>query len=226
MILRIFSIFLSISVLFFSCKKQNSVTLVKETIDGIKVEYQFDTINKTKQGYFKSFHPNGKIASEKNYCNDTLDGSEKLYYPSGNLYGEFILKKGSYEGNFKYYFEDKKIMQEGMYESNAIKGELKTYYKNGKLKEIVTMENNEEKGPFTEYYDNGNLKAKGNYFGGPNSEDCLLEIYNENVNEQLDLKKYCQNGICCDFWSKEKGDLKPSSSLCAKVIEEMQSKCK
>ena len=100
-------IFLSFLITFFlSCKKTNSIKLVKGEIDGIKVEYQFDSVKNIKQGYFKSFHQNGKIASEKYYVNDTLDGPEKLYYPGGQLYGEFKLKKGIYDGNFKYYFEN------------------------------------------------------------------------------------------------------------------------
>jgi antitoxin component YwqK of YwqJK toxin-antitoxin module len=213
-------------IFFLACNKTNRIKIVTEVVDGLKVEYQFDSIKNVKQGFYKSYHQNGKLASERFYVNDTLDGKEKLYYPSGKLYGEFTLSKGIYEGTFKYYFEDGKVMQDGKYISNAISGELKTYYKSGKLKEIVSMENNEEKGPFTEYFENGNIKAKGFYAAGPNSENCLLEIFDENKSGLVISKKYCQSGICCDVWSSEKGNVKPSSDLCTRVIEEMKDQCK
>jgi antitoxin component YwqK of YwqJK toxin-antitoxin module len=205
-------------------KSGSAIKVVTETRQGIKAEYEMDTIRKVKHGFYRSFWPNGKLASEMTYQNDTLVGKEKNYHENGKLSGEFFLVAGKYHGDFKYYFENGILKQEGRHEDNAISGELKSYYEDGKLKEIVTMTNNKEKGPFTEYYENGKIKAKGEYAGGPNTEYCILETFKEDGSPEK--KMICNGeGIYCTIWSAEKGNEKPSSPLCEKVIAEMKEKC-
>jgi antitoxin component YwqK of YwqJK toxin-antitoxin module len=219
-------LFLLSSTVLFSCKNPSSVVTIKDNINGIKVEYQFDTLKKVKQGFYKTFFENGNLASESHYLNDSMNGVEKFYYEDGSLNSVFTMKNGKSHGEFKYFYEDKTLKQEGTYVNNVLEGQLKTYYKNGKLKEIVTMVDSEEKGDFIEYYENGNLKAKGSYSGGPNSENCILEMYKEDSDGEFESKKYCKDGICCEFWNSEVGDVKPSSSRCEEIIKEMSLKCK
>jgi antitoxin component YwqK of YwqJK toxin-antitoxin module len=223
---KIFLGLLLLAIIAACTKKSGSaIKVVTETSQGIKAEYEMDTIRKVKHGFYRSFWPNGKLACEMTYQNDTLVGKEKNYHENGKLSGEFFLVAGKYQGDFKYYFENGVLMQEGRHENNAINGELKTYYENGKLKEMVIMSENKEKGPFTEYYDNGKLKTKGEYAGGTNTEYCLLETFKEDGSPEK--KMICNGeGICCTIWTLEKGDAKPSSSVCEKVIDEMKEKCK
>jgi antitoxin component YwqK of YwqJK toxin-antitoxin module len=205
-------------------KPGSAIKVVSETREGVKAEYEMDTIRKVKHGFYRSFYPNGQMASEMTYRNDTLVGKEKIYYENGKLSGEFFLVDGKYHGDFKYYFESGKLKQEGKYVDHAIKGELKSYYESGQLKETVIMENNLEKGPFTEYHENGKMKTKGEYAGGERSERCLLESFKEDGSAES--KMICNgNGICCTIWTAEKGDVKPSSSLCEEVLKEMKEKC-
>ncbi len=225
---NLFLMALGLIILLIACKnpvtEKKSVKIVKEIKDGFVTEYEFDSIKNVKSGYFKKFYPDGKLFIEMTYVNDSVNGVEKVYYENGKLKEEFTHKMGKYDGPFKYYFEDGKIMQEGMHVNNFIKGDLKSFYPNGQIKEIVMFEENEENGPFVEYYENGKIKAKGNYFKGPNSENCLLMEYDENG--ELISKKTCKRGQCCTIWTKEKGDIKPDNPICIEIIKEMETECK
>lgn len=213
------------SIMSCTGKKENPIKIIKETSQGLVVEYEMDTIRKVKNGFYRSFFPNGKMASEMTYENDSLVGVEKTYHENGNLSGEFFLVVGKYHGDFKYFFESGKLKQEGKYVDNAINGALKTYYENGQLKETVTMEENLEKGPFTEFHENGKLKAKGQYAGGSNSEICTLKNYDENG--ELLTKMTCNGkGIYCTVWSKEKGDITQPNPICKEMLSEMNQFCK
>jgi antitoxin component YwqK of YwqJK toxin-antitoxin module len=213
-------------ILFAACtnKSGSAIKVVKDVVNNQKVEFQYDSIKKVKQGYYKYLYDDGVVAIEKNYVNDTADGFQKEYYPSGKISGELKVKKGKFEGDFKYYHENGKLQQEGTYVNNLIEGELKSYYKNGNLKEVVNMVNNEEKGSFTEYNENGKIKSKGEYLKGPNSEICILEKY--SADGTIESKMLCDGkGACCTIWSAEKGDIKQSNAKSQKIIEEMKDKC-
>lgn len=220
-------VFILAVLLFTACTKKptSSIKVVTETVNELKVEYQFDSLKKVKQGYYKTFHPNGNLASEKTYVNDTLNGLEKEFFPTGKISGEFTWLAGKYDGDFKYYHENAKLKQEGKYVNNVMKGELKTYYESGKLKEVVTMEDSQEKGPFTEYHENGNLKAKGEFSGGAKSEICILEKYDNDG--KIESKMLCNGkGLCCTIWTVEKGDIKTQNNpLCIELLKEMKDKC-
>jgi antitoxin component YwqK of YwqJK toxin-antitoxin module len=205
--------------------KVSSVKVITENVNGQKIEYQFDTLKKVKQGYHKSFHANGKVFIEENYVNDTLSGPKKIYFDNGIIEEEYEFVKGNREGVFKTYHQNGKLQQEGKYSNNQLKGELKTYYKDGILKEIVMMEENVEKGPFTEYHENGKLKTKGEYLGGVETEICKLEKY--NVEGKLDTTMIC-NGRkgCVTVSTAEKGDLKITNPIGLAIIQEMKDKCK
>lgn len=206
-------------------KPKSAIKVVTGEENGVLVEYQMDTVKKVKQGYYKIYYAKGILAAEMNYVNDTLDGVEKNYHEDGKtLKGEFVLVKGKYHGNFKYYHPNGKLAQEGKYVNHAMEGELKGYYENGQLKEVITMADTKENGPFTEYHENGKLKAKGVFKNGPNTEYCLLEIYDEN-GELKEKRIGNGRGLTCGIWTAEKGDLKPSSSLCEALLEEMKTAC-
>jgi len=206
-------------------KPKTAIKVVKGEEKGVLVEYQMDSVKKVKQGYYKIYHAEGILAAEMTYVNDTLEGVEKNYHEDGKtLKGEFVLVKGKYHGNFKYYHLNGKLAQEGKYVNHVMEGELKTYYENGQLKEVVTMAATKENGPFTEYHENGKLKAKGVFKDGPNTEYCLLEIYNKNG--ELESKRIGNGkGTSCAFWTAEKGNLKPSSSICEALLKEMKTQC-
>jgi antitoxin component YwqK of YwqJK toxin-antitoxin module len=217
--------------LFAACENtpQSPIVMKTEEKDGVKTEYEMDTVKGVKHGIYKMYHPDGKTVSiERQYKNDTLVGTEKLYYENGKIKSEASYVDGKFDGPFKEYFEDGKIKQEGTYKADAIEGELKTYYPNGKLKEKVTMLANLENGPFEQYHENGSILAKGTFKhdGNKAQEYCLLEIYKEDGSGVLEKKMICNGkGGYCTIWKTEEGDVEPSSDLCAEIIEKMKEEC-
>ena len=214
-------------IILASCEKKNTsaIKIVKETVNNQKVEYQYDSIKKVKQGYYKFFYENGQVSIEKTYVNDTANGYQKEFFPSGKLSGEFKVVAGKFEGEFKYFHENGKVKQVGKYLNNAIEGELKSYYENGSIKESVMMVDNLEKGPFTEFYESGKPKVKGEFLEGVNTEFCVLEKFKEDGTPES--RMLCNGkGVCCTIWTAEKGDQKPNNPMCIKLMEEMKDKCK
>lgn len=220
---------LSVAVfLFAACEftPPNGIVLKTEEKDGIKTEYEIDTFENVKHGVFKMYHADGETVSiERQYKNDTLVGAEKLYYENGKLKFEASYVDGKYDGAFKEYFEDGKILQEGLYKADALEGEIKTFYPNGKLREKVSFAGGVENGPFEEYLEDGNIKARGTYQNGPNTEYCVLELYDESGSGEMTSKMICNGkGTCCTIWKKEEGDVEPSKP-CVDVVAQMKKEC-
>lgn len=214
--------------LFAACESipESPVVLKTEEKNGVKTEYEIDTVKNVKHGVFKMYHADGKTVSiERQYKNDTLLGAEKLYHESGKLKFEASYTEGKYDGAFKEYFEDGKILQEGLYKADALEGEIKTYYPNGKLREKVTFAGGVENGPFEEYLEDGNIKARGTYQNGPNTEHCFLELYDESGSGEMTSKMICNGkGTCCTIWKKEEGEVDPTPA-CVDVVAQMKKEC-
>lgn len=189
------------------------VVTITDTVSGQKKEYQQDPKTKNLHGYYKVFHPNGKVFQEYNHRNGVKHGTEKTYFESGKLRAEANLKNGTYDGVAKEFFENGKVMMECTYVADKIEGEMKSYYENGNLKETVTFKNGEENGAFVEYFESGKKQAEGSYMS--TKEHGLLQEYNENGD--LIAKKKCREGVCCTFW-KEGADVPPANELCAEII--------
>ncbi len=239
---------LIIAILICSCdnKSKSAVTEIVQTENDSIIKYQYDSVKKVKNGYYKVFDKQSNLIQEKTYVNDTLNGMEKNYHSNGKISsdfkwvkgekngveknydingkieGEFIIEKGKYNGPFKYYFSDGKVKQEGKFINDNIEGELKTYYENGQLKEIVIMVSTKENGSFVEYYPNGKIKAKGSYKDG--LLDCILEKYNEEKGE-LESKMICREQTCCTIWDSKKGNVKAANGLCIDIVKTMKDKC-
>lgn len=181
--------------------------------------YQIDRKTKERHGFYKLYHSNRKVALEHNYLQGKLDGVEKIYHENGALAGILPLKDGKYDGHFTYYYINGSIKQDGYYKEDKIKGDLSSYHRNGKLKEIVRMIDNEENGPFRTYSKNGVLIKQGNYRS--NGEEALEHglIYEYDPESmRLLSKKICKDGYCCSTWERDKGYLRPSTSLCDEIM--------
>jgi len=220
---------LAIIVLTIACeeKEVNPIMIKKEkdTMTGMSIEYQLDTIVKQKNGYYKMFYPNGKLAQEQQYKNDTLVGTERFYYEEGPLKSENNYLKGEFDGSTKEYYSNGKLKSEGTYVNNSLEGPFTNYYENGNVKNRATMKDSEENGPFEEYYENGNMKARGSYLNGA-SETCLLELWEDAESKELTKKMICRKHQCCTIWTAEKGAVAPVNSLCEEIIAEMTETCK
>jgi len=190
-----------------------------------KQEYQINKTNNQKHGWYKEYDKEGHLLVERTYVENRAEGIEKSYYITGELESEMQQKKGMYDGNFKYYYEDGTLKQEGTFVQDKMEGLIKTYYSDGTLKEEVTLVANLTQGPFKEYNENGTLKTEGGYTS-KNDREALeegeLKKYDENG--ELIEKMICREGQCCRIWTKEEGDVKPSSKLCEAIIKGAASK--
>lgn len=230
-------------LLFSACsssnEEQSSVKDDKETValpvelitkteygpDSIfKIVYQLDKNTNKKHGKYQEYDIEGNLVIEREFVADQAQGIEKNYYPSGKLEGKVTQERGLYHGPFTYYYEDGTIKQEGAYVDNQMEGVLKTYYPDGTLKDVVTLVGGLTQGPFTEYNPNGTLKAEGAYGFKGELEEMETGVLKEYDKEGILLtKKICKDGQCCTVWTKEKGDVAPSSKFCQTIIESMQS---
>ncbi len=201
----------------FACQTQN-VTIRYE---GRVVErYQVDRKTKVRNGYYRVYHSNRKVALEHTYVNGELEGIEKIYHENGAISGLLPMKDGKYDGHFTYYYLDGSVKQKGYYKNDKITGDLTSYYRNGQTKECVRMENNLEEGPFREYSVDGILIKQGNYTsldGQEALEHGLIYEYDPTTMKLLN-KKRCSQGYCCSVWERERGYLRPSTSLCDEIM--------
>ncbi|CAA6821961.1 MAG: Unknown protein [uncultured Aureispira sp.] len=186
-----------------------------------KMSYQVEANTDVKYGVYKEYDvPTSTLLSERNYKNNKLDGIEKIYFSNGQVDGELNYKNGVHEGIFKYYYEDGTLKQEGVYVKGTIEGILKSYYPTGVLKEEVFHEKGLTQGAFKEYNENGTIKAEGEYTSKHGREDLEHGLFKDyDKNGKLLRKMRCKEGQCCTTWTLEAGDIKPTTKLCAAILE-------
>lgn len=208
---------------FYSCTTK---TIIVRYEGRIVERYQVLYKSNLRHGFYRIYHENGNLALEHTYKDGQLDGVETIYHEDGSLAGVLALEGGKYQGSFVYYHPEGGVKQNGYYKNDKLEGLLCSYYKNGKLKECVTVKNNVENGPFREYASNGALIRQGNYISllgdEEGLEDGLLYEYDAE-SRKLMLKKRCKEGFCCTLWEREKGYLRPSTSICDEIMNETKS---
>ncbi|MGQ9847718.1 MAG: toxin-antitoxin system YwqK family antitoxin [Bacteroidales bacterium] len=140
-----------------------------------------------KQGYWKTFYPNGKIEKEIFYENDTITGYYKEFDKNGQLIVKKLYRKGVeisdsivdslqildwkeefYEnGRRKYYGAFKNGLKVGMHKEYDPEGKAivaKIYDDNGNLiAEGIVDSLDRKQGDWKMFYETGNIKAKGKY---------------------------------------------------------------
>lgn len=214
------------ALILLNCLSACKTKVVTVRYEGrVSERYQVDRASNVRNGYYRVYHDNGKLALEHQYQNGQLNGMERIYHEDGSLSGELPLKNDNYHGNFRYYHPNGQLKQEGRYEEDALTGELCNYYENGQLKECVTLVDNTEQGPFREYSKEGTLVRSGNYislFGDQEGlEHGLIYEYDAKTRRLL-RKKRCEEGFCCTLWERDKGYLKPSTSVCEEILQEAE----
>jgi len=160
-------------VLFATASCNPLETVEQRDPDGRLVRYQINKQNKTREGLWQQFSPDGKLQVEAHYMKDTLHGEKKYYYPNGTTESVENYENGTLHGSFKKYYESGALMLEQQFVQGVMQGLSVRYYPNRMVQERVTIVNNDENGPFQEYYENGNLKAEGTY--SSTEEETALE---------------------------------------------------
>lgn len=186
----------------------------------VEEEFQVKKGTEERNGTYKLYSEDGKVLTEKTYKNNMENGTAKDYYETGNLQQEVVFVDGKYEGEFTAYHPDgKTVKQKGTFKNNLFEGNLKTYYDNGTLKSDVAFVDGMTSGPFKEYYPNGQMSYEGIFTSvGEEDEKETGELKEYDEAGELIRRAMCFNGTCCTVWTKEDGDLEPSSPLCADII--------
>ncbi|MBS1638127.1 MAG: hypothetical protein JST26_19600 [Bacteroidetes bacterium] len=110
-------------------------------------------------GAWKTYHENGKIATEGSYNNDGLkDGVWKTYYDTGILSSEESFADGKLDATNKYYNEDGSLWQEFLYKRGKLQ-EFKSLKNNGEV--IAANKVNGKNFSVVLYYSNGRKQKEG-----------------------------------------------------------------
>lgn len=202
----------------YSC----AIKTVTVRYEGRLVErYQVLRKNNVRHGLYQIYHENGNLALEHQYDKGVLNGIERIFHEDGSLAGELPLKDGDYHGHFVYYYPEGHVKQRGYYKNDVLFGEVCTYHRNGQAEACVTIKDNLEQGPFREYSAEGVLVRTGNYITLPGEkkgvEDGLVYEYDAKT-MRLMTKKRCKEGFCCPIWEKDKGYLRPTTSICDEIM--------
>lgn len=227
-------------LLFFACDNANPTANTTEEIpkkqevvqeeriryeadSSIKVVYQADANTNAKHGNYKEYNnATQALLVEREYNQDIITGTEKLYFPDGQVDAIITYKDGLHHGPFKYFYPNGQLKQNGEYVNGKIEGTLRGFYEDGTLKEEVEHKEGVTQGPFKEYNENGSLKAEGKFTTKGDEENLeygLVKLYDEEG--ELEKKMVCKDGQCCTIWTLEKGEVKPSSTICEAIIKEM-----
>lgn len=141
-----------------------------------------------KNGEWKTYFKNGRLASVENYKNDTLNGPRIFYFPDGQCQSRMNYKmgiqvdsfffyssngkvshqgfsnpQGKDEGPFKIYHDNGQLSQIGQYVNGYMDGEFRSFYKSGKLKEVQYYKMNKKTGTWIQLSEAGDtIKVEHN----------------------------------------------------------------
>ena len=116
--------------------------------------------NGKKQGEWKTYYTNGRIAKIENYQNDTLHGEILYYDDKGKLNGKGFYKMGVRVDSSHMYFPNGKAkLEEWKDSSGKTQGLFKVYYQNGQPSQIGYMKDNYLDDTCNTFFKNGQLKV-------------------------------------------------------------------
>lgn len=148
-----------------------------------------------KNGVEKSYHPNGKVASEVTLVNGLPNGVTRAWHPNGFLASEIPVKNGVVEGVAKYWDEKGRLL--GTYEIHDGNGIQKTWFPNGNLTGETTLVNGQWTGRQLAYFEDGTLAGESYYIKNAKiskkkyDEACkknpTLPRYEESLKSKLPL---------------------------------------
>jgi len=148
-------------------------------------------------GYWKTYHPNGKLKSQGNRKNFLLDSLWIFYSPLGDTLQKINYLFGKKNGYFTLF--QVRVSEEDtlkncpvsieLYVNDVKQGEALYFYKNCNKKEILRFKNNRKNGIYTEYDETGNIITQGEYL---NNTAIRMEKINrvDKSNQRVGLWRY------------------------------------
>ncbi len=166
----------------------NDLKITQRDREWTTVEPQGQLVGGRKNGEWKTYFENGRLAKIENYLNDTLHGQNITYRPSGQYYircnyhkgalvdsffiyhpngnlnsAEFIDKNGKHQGVFKIYHDNGQLRQLGQMVDGHLDGEIKMFYQSGKLKEVNYYRQRQKTGKWIWLSENGDTTKIESY---------------------------------------------------------------
>jgi antitoxin component YwqK of YwqJK toxin-antitoxin module len=108
------------------------------------------------QGTKKTFHPNGKVASEATYVEGVIAGQSRTYDEEGRVLSVASYKKGKKHGDLTDYWPTNGNVKRVIpYRNGEVNGVAKEFYLSGKVKWERPFEDNVQHGIETHYEEDG-----------------------------------------------------------------------
>jgi len=166
-------------------------------------EVKWDGDTPVYHGYYKEYHPNGKLKSEATYRNGIKEGKEKQWHKNGQLSVQVSYINGEMEGEYKEWHNNGQLGVEVTYINGEKEGEYKEWYNNGKLAVEVTYKNGRREGEYKRWYSNGQLaslsfhkdgKREGEYKQWYENGQLWTQEYYKNGKGEGEHKEWYENG--------------------------------
>ncbi len=78
-------------------------------------------------GVLKTFHPNGRLATECSYKGGQRQGSFRQWHEDGALRDDTAYENGKEEGWSRFYHPDEQLLQEAMYRAGRLHGVMRIW---------------------------------------------------------------------------------------------------
>lgn len=117
-------------------------------------------------GYWKTFHSNGKLKSEGNRRNFQLDSTWNFYNEEGLIQKSIHYLQDRKNGWERVFDKEGNLLEEYTNKDNIKSGLANWYYSTGELRKTAIYENNKEEGKATEYERDGRIITLWTYKNG------------------------------------------------------------
>ena len=124
-----------------------------------KIAYQGYFMDDKPRGEFLRYHENGKLRARMIYSQCGDSAFTTLFYPLGKVIAKGLFYKNQKDGEWKYYTQAGMLVLVENFKYGAKHGEFKTYYPTGEVFELVNWKNDKKDGPTIQYYINGMFKT-------------------------------------------------------------------
>ncbi len=125
-----------------------------------KEEPQGKSINGLKNGEWRTYFKNGKLADISDYLNDTLHGPSISYTPEGLNNGRCSYYHGILSDSIFLYHSNGRINYVNYRDKNGVsQGIFKVFYENGQLSQIGKNVDGKFDGEFRTFFESGELKT-------------------------------------------------------------------
>lgn len=125
----------------------------------------------------KTYHANGKTASEVAYKGSLKHGKAVWFFDDGRKEVEYTYREGELEGTVTRWYFNGNIEFREEYSANRLHGKSEYYFISGVVSEIKHYREGIPEGSYLLNWENGSAKIRGQYTDG--SFDGKWEYYDE-----------------------------------------------